>query len=874
MDGVSANVGAILPALRFGAGVAGGTASRRRLGTTQSMVSVDALQEFRASTSTYCSEYGRTPGGQFAFTTRSGTNGWHGTLFDYFRNEAMDANNWFNDETLEPREKERQNDFGGTLGGPLFIPGLYNGKDKTFFFFSYEGLRLWTPQPTAEVGVPDATLRSSAPVALQPFLNAFPVANAGEDGFGDGFAYYRASISDPSSIDSVSVRVDHSFGNKFKVFGRYADTPTVTTNFGTAIQEDSIVNNRTLTLGMTSAITPRQVNEFRFNFTNSYSRYNEFAAQLGGGSPLSSSILPGLNGQPFPATGYAVNFELFFGQFTGLGLEENHGSQHQYNLTDSYSWTVGRHNFKFGADWRRLGTHFIPSSIQEGTYFFSEQALLNNTPDETYVTNGASAAIDPVYKNFSSFAQDEWKATSRLSVSLGLRWDINPAPTNADGLSPYTVDQVTDIATVKLAPAGTPLWHTEWGAFAPRIGLAYQFRQTPGHETVFRGGFGKFFDMGNTLGSIGFGRIGFSSSAYYFGVPFPLTSEQVTLPAPSIAPPYNNGVYGFDPHLKLPYTLEWNFAIEQALGSNNALTVTYVGSGARNLLSGFQYYPENLGNPNFSASVCAGCLTITKNTPNANSDYDALQVQFQRKLSHGLQFLSSYTWSHSLDSSSVNGLSSEFERASSDFDLRHNFQAALTYDVPGSYSNPVLAGLLKHWGLDTRVTAHSALPVDVTAAYGVDLSNQTQLTYHPDRVPGVPLYLYGSEYPGGKAINYSAFVAVTDSSGNPVEGDAGRNAARGFGVFQTNFALRREFPIREGFKLQFRAEAFNVFNHPTFSNVYNYLGYGPCGPGAPGQSLFCFGVSGNTLNTYLQGANSLYQVGGPRSLQVALKLVF
>ena len=770
-------------------------------------------------------------------------------------------------------EKKKGRMIWRNAGRAACIPGLYNGKDKTFFFFSYEGLRLWTPQSTSEVGVPDLTLRASAPAALQPFLNAFPVPNDGEDGLGDGFGFYRARISDPSSIDSVSVRIDHSFSNKFRVFGRYADTPTVATSFGTAIQEDSKVNNRTLTVGVTSAITPRQMNEFRFNFTNNYSAYHEFAAQLGGGSPLDTSILPGLNGQPFAAAGYSMNFELFFGQFAGIGLEENHGTQRQYNLTDSYSWTVGRHNLKFGVDWRRLATHFIPSSLQEGTYFFSEDALLSNTPDETYAINGTTAALGPVYKNFSSFVEDEWKATSRLSVSLGLRWDINPAPTNADGPSPYTVDQVTDIATVKLAPAGTPLWHTEWGAFAPRVGLAYQFRQTPGHETVLRGGFGKFFDMGNTLGSVGFGRIGFSSSAYYYGDPFPLTAEQVTLPPPSIAPPYTS-IFGFDPHLKLPYTLEWNFAIEQALGSNNALTITYVGSAARNLLSGFQYFPENLGNPNFSASVCAGCLSITKNTPNANSDYDALQVQFQRKLSHGLQFLSSYTWSHSLDSSSVNGLSFTFERASSDFDLRHNFQAALTYDVPGSYSNRVLAGVLKHWGLDTRVMAQSALPVDVVAAYGTDLVNQIQFNFHPDRVPGVPLYLYGSEYPGGKAINYNAFVAVTDPSGNPVEGDAGRNAARGFGMFQTNFALRRTFPIHEALKLQFRAEAFNIFNHPNFGGINNYLGSGPCTPVGPGETLYCFGAAGATLNTSLQGPNLLYQVGGPRSLQMALKLIF
>src|SRR5260370_36839968 len=151
VDGVSVNTGILASNNSFnGAGVSGGLPGETVLGTTQSIVSIDALQEFRASTSSYSPEYGRTPGGQFSFSTRSGTNDWHGSAFDYFRNDAMDANNWFNNAAVPPvpRLAERQNDFGGTLGGPVEIPGLYRGKDKTFFFFSYEGLRLWVPQQT------------------------------------------------------------------------------------------------------------------------------------------------------------------------------------------------------------------------------------------------------------------------------------------------------------------------------------------------------------------------------------------------------------------------------------------------------------------------------------------------------------------------------------------------------------------------------------------------------------------------------------------------------------------------------------------------------------------------------------------------------
>jgi hypothetical protein len=256
VDGVSANVGTAPGSFGNGAGMAGGTPAATALGTTQSIVSVDALQEFRATTSTYSAEYGRTPGGQFSFTTRSGTNDWHGSAFDYFRNEALDANNWFNNAAIPqiPREKERQNDFGGTLGGPIRIPHVYNGKDRTFFFFSYEGLRLWTPQGIQVGSVPDQALRQAAPAALQPALNAFPLPNAGEDGLNDGLGIYKVGLSNPSSINSLSVRVDQSLSEKIKVFGRYANTPSSTAGIQFATKYNNIINNQLGTVGVTNLV--------------------------------------------------------------------------------------------------------------------------------------------------------------------------------------------------------------------------------------------------------------------------------------------------------------------------------------------------------------------------------------------------------------------------------------------------------------------------------------------------------------------------------------------------------------------------------------------------------------------------------------------
>jgi Carboxypeptidase regulatory-like domain/TonB-dependent Receptor Plug Domain/TonB dependent receptor len=868
VDGVSANVGTLPGGFGVGAGYGGGTPAATALGTTQSMVSVDALQEFRATTSTYSAEYGRTPGGQFSFTTRSGTNDWHGSAFDYFRNEALDANNWFSDAEGVPKEKERQNDFGGTLGGPIRIPHFHNGRDKTFFFFSYEGLRLWTPQGLSTSSVPDQALRQGAPEALQPFLNAFPLPNKGEDGLNDGLGIYQVGSSFPSSIDSISVRIDHDFSDRFKIFGRYASTPSVSSSIYQATQTNSIINNRLVTLGATNLITSSQANELRFNITQVNSKNTEVSTNVGGAIPLDVTTLPGPNGSNLPVVGSAVFLILEFGGDPSLYLGQTSDAQRQYNFTDTYSWTLARHSLKFGIDWRRLTTYATPSLAAEDAGFPSQAAVLANNVGSSGFASAFSDSptpVEPLYRSFSAFAQDEWKVTQRFSLSLGLRWDVNPAPGNLTGPLPYTVNQITNLDAAQLAPAGTPLWRTDWHGFAPRFGGAYQLRQSPGRETVLRAGFGVFYDMGNAQGSQGFNGVGFASSAQFTNVSFPLTSAQLTLPAPSVAPPYSGHVYAFDPNLKLPYTLQWNVALEQAVGNKQALTMSYVGSTGRRLLENYGIFSIP-ANPNFDLG---NGLYITKNGP--TSDYNALQVQFQRTLSHGLQALASYTYSHSIDDASSNfNLSDLLERASSDFDVRHNFQMAVTYDLPGEYSNHLLSALFKYWAFDSRVTARSALPVDVVGGFNTDPGTGANVYFHPNLVPGESLYLYGSQYPGGKIINYDAFNVPTSGPGFDSEGDTPRNYARGLGSWQVNFAVRRDFPIHERLHLQFRAEAFNLFNHPSFSALNNYWSQGPWNS----QGLYGFGGAEGSLNNSLGGLNALYQTGGPRSLQLALKLVF
>jgi hypothetical protein len=857
VDGVSANVGAQSGGAQ-GAGVSGNLPVFTALGTTQGLVSVDALQEFRAETSTYSAEYGRSPGGQFSFSTRSGTKSFHGSLYDYLRNDVFDANNWFNDYYGYPKAKERQNDFGGTFGGPLALGRL---KNDTFFFFAYEGLRLSSPQAATKVSVPDMTLRQNPSAAIKPLLpilNAFPLqttslANGGEDGLNDGFGYYIESTSFPARIDSTSIRIDHNVGDRLNLFGRYAETPSNATSYVGAVKKPDQTTTRSATLGATYSPSSHQSNEFRFNYTFSGGHEAAQSTSVGGATPFQLSSLPGPGGSSFPEANSILYVVFLFGPDANITLNNFPQSQYQFNVTDSHAWSLGKHNLKVGIDWRLLHTTLNVTDPEEEVAYRSLTQVQNNTPFVgRALISGSATDNQPVYKYLSSFFQDEWRVSSRLSLSTGLRWDIAFSPTNANGPIPYTLTQIDNLATTQLAPQGTPLWNTDWRGFAPRIGAAYQLRPSSGHTTVMRAGFGVYYDPGNEVGSYGYNGIGFTSSFLSTTASFPLTSAQLTLPPPSTTAPYNDVIYAYDPNLRMPYTFQYNLAIEQQLSSRDSFTIGYVGSGARKLLTSFNYYP--VGNPNFGDD---GAVYLTAGR--ASSSYSSLQLKYQRDLVHGLQALLSYTYAHSIDNASSNFGLDYLLRGSSDFDIRHNFQAAITYLTPEIHNNPLLARALSNWGLDLRLQARSALPLDIIGNQDIDPATGQALQYQPNLVAGQPLYQYGSTYPGGRVINYNAFAIAADG----VQGDLPRNYARAFGLVQLDPALRRDIPIFESLRLQVRAEAFNIFNHPMFGPVNNYL--------SDGQGTF--GYAYNTANV-TGNLNSLYQSGGPRSFQFSLRLAF
>jgi hypothetical protein len=364
------------------------------------------------------------------------------------------------------------------------------------------------------------------------------------------------------------------------------------------------------------------------------------------------------------------------------------------------------------------------------------------------------------------------------------------------------------------------------------------------------------------LGSQGFFGPGFAANGQTLPGSFPVLPAIPTI----VNPPVNlGGLFATPPHLQLPYTLQWNASIEQALGKSQTLTATYVGAHASRLLQTGIVIPSN--NPNISFFF----PIESKGT----SDYDSLQVQFRRRLSQGLTGLASYTWSHCLDYGSSN-LVLGYQRGNCDFDVRQNLNAAFSYNLPNVGHHAFANVLLHHWGLDDRFTVHTAFPVTLTGANGGSfnlLPNGQVYDAGLNFVPGQPVYLYGANCtsvlqglgdlqpgkgcPGGRAINPNAFTIAGSGLGNTP-----RNFARGFGAWQMDLAIRRDFPIHERLMLQFRAEAFNIFNHPNFGNIDSGLGN------------VTFGQATATLAQSLGVLSPLYQIGGPRSMQFAIKLLF
>ncbi len=886
VDGVSANFG--VPVFQgLAQATSGSLPSTNIQGGFSNLVSVDAMQEFKIQTSTFAPEYGRTPGAQISIVSRSGTNDFHGSLFEYFRNDITDAKDFF-DISKPPL---RFNDFGGTIGGPVIIPKLYNGRDKTFFFFSYEGQRFVLPQPTAITTVPTQAERDAAPNPIaRDMLNAFALPNG--PAVATGGARFTATYSDPNSMDSYSIRIDHNFNEKYSIFGRFNNAPSFAKNrdnHNLSQGNTFIQNTRTFTLGSTQVLTNRLVNEVRLNYSRQQGNWLDFYTNFGGGQVPNTSyfVPPGFNtSQP----GYYLYYLYAYTAPDGYPLGATNGGvalneTRSIDGVDNMSFTVGSHQLKFGFDYRWY-EGVTPGNDGIFGYYFTGALSQVYSLTPTFFLFSHSVRTALLNPNYSAYFQDTWRVNPRLTLTYGTRWDINPAPSAAgSGRHLPTIANLPplnqyDWSSLQLAPLGTPYYPTSYTNFGPRVGIAYQAIRKPGKELVLRGGWGLFYDLAST--PFGGGSWPYSYSNFIFGPPaIPVPDSLVQIPPVNFTPSPTHrasSVGVTEPGYNMPKIYQWNLTLEQNLGRNQTLSVGYIGSVGSGLVRTVQLslnssnaVPNLYWNPNFSS------VTLVSN--GSNSDYNSMQVQFNRHMAKGLQALLSYTWSHSTDDSSTTSSSPGFgfiypasvNWGNSDFDVRHSFSGALTYDIPSPNWGAVSNAFLKNWSIDSTFYARSGLPF--TVGYTELAPNNSVGTFRrPDVVPGVPEIISDSSAPGGWRVNPAAFVLPASQFG---QGDEGRNSLYGFGAWQIDLGVHRVFNLKEKTKLEFRMEAFNIFNHPNFANpnatLSNYPSYNvPVGFGVATQTL-ARGFNGGS-NT--GGFNPLFQSGGPRDIQFALRLSF
>ena len=856
------------------AGQAGGgmLPANNFLGTFSNLLSPEALEEFKIQTSTYAPEFGHLPGGQIDLISRSGTKRYSGSLFEYFRNDAPDANDWFNDAQGLPKAALRFNNFGGTLGGPVRLPRIYKAvEDRTFFFVSVDLLTIHQPQSPTTVLVPSLLARQNAPPALAAILDAYPLPsndlNLGGNPATPGFSQFVGASPVLYDQRTYGLRIDHNFGDKVSLFFRYSHAPSeriepIAAPQGTPSNvENYKIGTDSITVGLTQSISSTLVNEIRLNASrqsagdtaNLNGRFGAIRPHIAqflppGYSPSNSNVAFGVDGNQAPVVYLGMISENEARQLEGL---------------DNLSWSHGAHLLKFGADYRWFSPVQIVPADSVGLFlkgiYLPDGSSISTIPEISTTVSSANKTAY-VVPTFAAYAQDTWRLNPRFTINYGVRWEVDAAPRVSAGQAFVAggLSNLNNTSTAYPLAAGQPFYPTTYANLAPRFGIGWQLSSRGRTITVLRAGAGVFFSFAQG----DFEDTPQNATVLSIYTNQPLGSIGTGMPTQTIKiPPFAAAAAA--PDYKLPVVYQWNVAIEQAIGQQT-FSAGYVGAVGRRLIGSVTA---------LSAEPPLSLLHVLGN--DTTSSYNALQLQFNRRLSYKLQILTSYTFSHSIDdlSQEIPGifvfrslsqyLHPNVDRGSSDFDIRHSLNGAIIAALPGPRRG-VASILFRNWSANCIFFARSALPTNV-----VDPSN---LDLRPNYVRGQPLYLYGSQYPGGKAYNKAAFTTAAFLK----EGDFGRNVLRGFGAWQIDFAMHRKFEFSERTSLEFRAEAFNILNHPNFANPSDpgdatTLSFLPVPRWGVSNAMLANGLGPNLIPGEL---NPLFQIGGPRTLQFALRLCY
>lgn len=817
VDGVSANTGVSaggVPSQSTGGSLPQLTA----LGSLHSLLSLEATGEFRIQTASATAEFGRLPGAHVVLNSRSGSNDVHGSVFGALRHEVLEANDWFANRHGDGRAPTRLQNFGGSLGGPV-------RRNRTFFFLAYEGMRVRQPYAW-QSAVPSLAARSSAPEWALPLVNLFPAPNGAE--LESGLAEWTARHSRPSRFDAGSVRLDHALTQRITLFGRYHEVPSRSQFGGGQISHVSI-GSRSVTFGVNARLRPGAVVDLRMNYSTA--DVTSVWVPSDGSAASDCDMEPVLN-YLLKRTGaceYVYRLSI-----AGIGRvvigEEGYQRQNQFHLAPAMTLVRGGHQMRFGGESVRLQPSRRDSRRGLGIIAESVSDLLSGRNLWTALSD--PIARDGDLKEVGAFFQDTWRISRRLTASLGLRWEFTPAPELRS-----SAETGSDLAYP--LQDQTAIWRRTYTNFAPRLGAAY--RLSASGQTVLRAGWGVYYDSSFSI-----------ATDLVNGGPLNLTQYNSAAHAP-----FSTLLsYGFVPGLRLPRVRQWSAGVEQGAGNAHLLSLAFVASSGERLLRrelGGQYNTE--------------VLRLALATNNGSSHYRGLQAQYRLRPRRGWDALVSYSWSHSIDDSSTDsvlhwtgsGLTAASDRGSSDFDVRHALTAAFGYETPLRLPS----SWLRSWRVDGIFRARSGFPINVLGAdyaMGLRFAN----AFRPNRVAGQPLWISDPSAPGGRRLNAAAFLPAPDQ----VQGNLGRNAITGFGMSQFDLALGRDFRLDERRSIQFRVEAFNALNHPSFADPYPYL------------SSPLFGRSPSLLNLMLgtgspgSGMAPLFQSGGARSVQATLRFRF
>ena len=817
---------------------------------------VDAIREFKVVTSSYEPEIGRYGAGQVNVVLKSGTNNLHGTGYGFFRNGAMDARNFFAPGD-EPAPDYSRSQFGGSVGGPI-------SRDRLFFFADYEGTRV-TEGITQVTNVPTADERAGdfsqsvlpKPINFftgQPFPgNQIPSFFQNPIGQGIAALYPLPNrnaplanfVSSPNLEDrneQFDVRVDRRSEGRLDLSARYSFSdrtllePFAGSGFSLVPGYGNTLDRRgqNLVASGVSVITPRLLNEARFGYTRVANQVN----QEGQGTSINRQVgLPELSANP---RDWGLSFITVTG-YSPIGQEYNNpqkGITDAFQFVDTLTWSPGAHLVKGGFDLRTVRQDAFRDVQARGQLAFTPFAYTGNGLADLLLglpTITVGASLDNPQRlrteNLGLFIQDQWRATSTLTLTAGLRYELTSPPVDAEDRA-TVYDQATG-RLVQVGTGGVPRagYHTDNNNFAPRLGFAWS--ATP--ETVVRGSYGIYHNQSALAPSEG---LYFSDPYFHLDFFFPAQGlPPLTLydPFPENYPiPSPQSGFTFQQDLKTPYLQHFSVGVQRQLGATRSVEAAYVGSRGSSLVTGRdlnQPRPSTMS-PNLRPNPFFGDITILESA--GRSEYNSLQLKFEQRSVKGVSVLGAYTLARSEDDASgffpsagdpnypqdSQNLAAEFGRSS--FDVRHRLSVGLVWDIPSGDADGAMGVLLSDWQVSGVLTLQSGRPFTVSLLQEIDNSNtgRANLGFGYNDRPNVAGDPSVSDPTAERWFNTGAFVFPAYGT----FGNSGRNTVEGPGYQNVNLALMKRLPLGAGSKLQLRLEAFNLFNHTIFNQPDNFLG--------------------------------------------------